>query len=220
MRESASGSRTPQGTDAFSPTSQLADFADDEARWNWLTTGSDATARNTLSSPELREGLYFLQLDNGVLYRYAGGAWKAWESDWISYSAALSAASGTFSVGSGGSAAQVTQYRYELGRVRVKYKFVLGSSGAAMGTTPKFTLPVASASPPHAYAFYLGGTVFDASVTGVLLSFVAADNTSTSIVRIAYMNNIAGLFDYPTASTPWVWAAGDALQGEFVYDPA
>lgn len=164
------------------------------------------------------------QADSGVQYRYSGSAWKPWGSDWITYTTTLSAASGTFAVGTGGSAAQVSRYRYEQGRVRVSFKFVLGSSGSSMGTAPKFSLPVAAVPPPHGNAAYvggsLGGTIFDSSSGVARLLTVLSDDTSTTVVRLFYLDNVAGLLGSPTATAPWTWAAGDALQGEFIYDPA
>jgi hypothetical protein len=180
---------------------------------------ADAAALAALTGMRLGDRAF--QVDTGVTYRYNGAAWKAWESDWITYATTLSAASGTFAVGTGGSASNVTQYRYEQGTVRVRFSFVLGTSGQSMGTTPKFTLPVASATPAHAYLIYgVVGDMLDSNVTATLFAMAAADNLSTTVVRIGYMNNVAGLFDYPTATAPWTWAAGDALQGTFTYTPA
>lgn len=74
-RESDSGTRTPEGPDAFSPTTQLATFADDESRWNTAIRVADATARNALASPELRDGILVVQLDTHELYMRNGSDW-------------------------------------------------------------------------------------------------------------------------------------------------
>lgn len=183
---------------------------------------ADSTARGAQTGMDA--GDLGIQEDTDVVYRYTGSVWKAWESDWISYTATLSAGTGSFTVGTGGSASQVTQYRYEAGTVRVRYSFVLGSSGFAVGTQPKFTLPVTAVALAHPFFGYvsgsLGGTMFDTSATALLLSVVVADNTSTTVVRPATVNNVSGLLAYPTATTPWTWAAGDAMQGSFTYEAA
>jgi hypothetical protein len=78
MRESASGSRTPQGSDAFSPTAQLADFADDEAQWNNVIVKDDATARNAMSAPELRTGILVSQKSDESLWLCTDAAGPDW----------------------------------------------------------------------------------------------------------------------------------------------
>ncbi|HTN57524.1 MAG TPA: hypothetical protein VL043_04600 [Protaetiibacter sp.] len=181
---------------------------------------ADATAQAAFTGARVGDLAY--RVDLAVTMRYDGASWVAWESDWKTYTATLSAAGGTFAIGSGGS--QSTRYRYEHGRIRVKFKFVLGTSGASMGTAPKFTLPVTAVSPPHSNAAYvagsLGGTILDASAGVARLLTVLSDDTSATVVRLFYLDNVAGLLSSPTATAPWTWAASDALQGEFVYDPA
>jgi hypothetical protein len=87
-RTSASGSRTPQGADAFSPTSQLADFADDEAKWNNVIVVADATARNALSSPQLRDGIIAVQKSDNTVWLCTAATGPSWvrirdDSGWI-----------------------------------------------------------------------------------------------------------------------------------------
>lgn len=235
-----------QGTAASSPTAPtLPDGAIELARavvGAGITATTDATITQTasftapLGSPvpfrtttEMNawtpmKGQRALDLSSDIEYRYNGTAWKPWESDWITYTTTLSAVSGTFAVGTGGSAAQVSRYRYEQGRVRVSFRLVFGTSGSSMGTAPKLTLPLAAVAPPHSNAAYvggsLGGTIFDSSSGVARLLTVFSDDTSTTVVRLFYLDNVAGLLGSPTATAPWTWAAGDALQGEFVYDPA
>jgi hypothetical protein len=176
----------------------------------------DATARAAATGAAA--GDLGVQLDTKVIYRYDGAAWRAWESDWISYSPTIA----NVAVGTGGSAASVFDYRYDQGRVKVRFKLVLGTSGASMGTTPTFTLPVAAKAVDHAYQTYASdGDMFDSSANAARLLKVFADAASTTVVRVAYLNNISGLYDYPTASTPWAsWGAGDTIRGELVYDQA
>jgi len=74
-RESDSGSRTPEGPDAFSPTTQLATFADDEARWNNFARVANASARNALVAPELRDGILVEDLDTHMIWQRVGSGW-------------------------------------------------------------------------------------------------------------------------------------------------
>lgn len=188
-----------------------------------FTLCADATARAALvTNSDAYEGLHVYQIDTKVEYLYTSSAWKAWNSDWITYTATLSSTGGgSFTVGTGGSASQVTQYRYVNGKVEVKWKFVLGSSGAAVPTEPNFTLPVTAAALAHSYQFYSGnGSIFDTSATALRMAFNIANISSTTVTRIAYIDNVAGAVNYPTATVPWTWAAGDAMQGEFSYVPA
>lgn len=168
----------------------------------------------------MQRGDLGIQGDNGIEYRYSGTTWRAWSSDWISYTPTTTG----FSVGTGGNAAANGRYRYEQGRIRVSFRFVLGTSGASMSAQPSFTLPVAAINPPHGNAAYvwgsLGGTIYDSSTAVARLLTVLSNGTSTTSVRLFYLDNVAGILASPTASAPWTWASDDALQGEFIYDPA
>lgn len=179
---------------------------------------ADATARNAQTGMVAGDRGY--QEDNKVVYLYSGSGWVAWESWWITYTPSLT----NISVGTGGSAVSSAVYRFEQGRVRVKFRFVLGSSGSSMGTTPKMTLPFEVGALNHSYnVFPSDGTMFDFSINSARLLKVVADASSTTVVRFAYIQDGSGgggLFDYPNATTPWTWASGDAISGELVYDPA
>jgi hypothetical protein len=78
VRESASGSRTPEGPDAFSPTTQLATFADDEALWNNVIVRANAAARNALAAPELRDGILVVQEDDGSIWECLDASGPTW----------------------------------------------------------------------------------------------------------------------------------------------
>lgn len=161
-----------------------------------------------------------IQVDNMVSYRYSGTAWAAWESNWTTYNTTLL----DLSIGTGGAASMLTRYRYEQGRIRVSFRFVLGTSGASIGATPRFTLPMPATPPPHGNAAYvwgsLGGTVFDSSTSVARLLVPLSAGTSTTEVRLFYLDNTAGILAGVATSAPWVWAASDAIQGELIYDPA
>lgn len=149
---------------------------------------------------------------------FNGVDWKPWQSDWITYNSVLT----NFSVGTGGSALNSTRYKWIGGRALLKAKFVLGTTSYSMGTTPKFTLPFAVAALGHDYQVYESdGDMFDFSANAVRLAKIVTDGASVTTARIAYLNNIAGLFDYPTAATPWAsWGPGDAIALSAWLDPA
>lgn len=216
-RESSSGTPTPEGTDAFAPTTQLADLADAEANWNWLTTADDATARNALASPELRDGIYCLQMDTQVLYRRISGAWEPWDSGWISYTPTLTG----FAVGTGGAAAAGTWYKYVGGRVRVKFVFVFGSSGATFPTGATVTLPsgLSMRAPYWANEVFAACQMLDSGTASTWAGLVVYNGTDVDKFRINYKNGFLTSASL-TTTAPWTWVAGDGFAGEFEYDPA
>lgn len=76
MHISDSGTPSPQGTDAFSPTTQLASLVDAEADWNTVTRVADATSRNALTAPELRDGVMAVQESDHSIWLYNGTSWQ------------------------------------------------------------------------------------------------------------------------------------------------
>ena len=136
-------------------------------------------------------------------------------TDWTAYPSGHTG----FVVGTGGSA--LTEYRRERDLIRVRYKFVFGTAAQTFPNTPKIALPAAAAALPHSYTFLNGGgDVFDTSSTRPIQSWIITDAASTSLVRIAMRVTTGDGYDYPTPSTPFLWAAGDMMQGEFTYRPA
>ncbi len=161
----------------------------------------------------MRLGDRALQVDTGIHFRYNGSAWKAWESNWITYTATLS---GT-TVGTGGT--HTGRYRWEQGRVRVQTFTVLGSSGFTFGGY-SVTLPVTAATPHSNFSGYVSSASFeDVSSGNSYEGFVAAHGTSTTQALVLLVGT-NGLRVGPHASTPFTWAAGDKIKTEFVYDPA
>lgn len=179
-----------------------------------LYKAATTTARDLLT--DMVTGDLCLVAANGITYRYSGSAWKAWSSDWISYTPTAT----NFTIGTGGSAASVFRYRYEDGLVRVRFRATLGTSGASVGTTPSFTLPVTSVTPPHRISAYDGvGSALDASAVAVANLFMYDNDNSTTVFRLYTVaaTVAAGVI---TATAPWTWAAGDSIQGDFVFEAA
>ena len=168
--------------------------------------------RNALSGAKLFSGLLWGDTTDGIEYRYASGSWKAWYSDWRTYSATLTA----MGVGAGG--ANFTEYRYLAGTVSVRYKIVLGSSGFSVGTNPNFSLPVTAVVGPNPVEAYAGlSSLYDLSTTVGYVSMISAYTANNA--RIFVLGS-GGIYSPITSSAPFTFASGDVLSGEFVYRAA
>lgn len=191
----------------------------DGSGWKMYGTArfADATARNAaIPSINRVKGMTAILTSDEVTYLYDGGAWKAWSSDWISYTPTLA----NVAIGTGGSAANTAQYRYEQGRVRMKGSAILGTTGASVSGTASFTLPVAAATPPRDWWLLAGSAEFydlSATVNYLASAFLNASSTTTFTILGPGTN---GARVATGATSPFTWAAGDALGYDFVYDPA
>lgn len=140
----------------------------------------------------------------------------AWAKNFTTYTPTVTG----FTVGTGGAAASSFKYRREGKMIRVKFRLTLGTSGASVGSSPNFTLPVNAVTPVHLLQAYAGlGSAFDVSATNIAGVIMVAENSTVDKVR---MYTIAATYAAGaiTASLPWVWAAGDTIQGEFTYEAA
>lgn len=143
---------------------------------------------------------------------------------------ALTGARGTFASsvtnltpGTGGTSS-MRYRRLGSGEVQGRYLFVYGSSGAAVGSSPRCSLP---ADPHSSYAS--GGSVsagfarvgtgilYDTSV-GAYRDAIGLLNSSREML-IAYWDTATTLAAI-SSTTPWTWAAGDRIQIDFLYEPA
>lgn len=175
--------------------------------FRWANT----TARNAQTG--MATGDVGHQTDTGVLYRYSGSTWAAWESDWISYTPTMAGVT----LGAGGSV--TASYKYVLGRIFVRIKVQLGTSGAAVTGGVSFTLPATSITPTVIPLAFNGATTYlDASATTSYIGAVGSNGSSTTAARFVSANSgsLGGL----SATSPFTWAASDAMYTEFVYDPA
>lgn len=155
---------------------------------------------------------------NGT-YKWNGSAWKAWESDWISYTSTL----GNAAVGTGGSALKSSDYRYEVGRLRLRFRAILGTSGASVTSTPTWTVPsgVSLRTPATANELIDGRiTLTDISAASNYIGHASYIGTDVDKFRIianaATTVGTAGI----SATSPFTWAAGDVISGEVVVDVA
>lgn len=102
------------------------------------------------------------------------------------------------------------------GSIDFRFKFTFGSSGSAVGTTPRFTLPVT----PHAdYAtddLFGDGFLYDSSVSQWR---PAVGRWLGTAVQVAYFPD-ANTLTAVNGTVPWTWAQGDRMVVEGLYYPA
>lgn len=174
---------------------------------------ADAAARTALSSSyALRAGDLAFQVDTAITYRHNGTTWKEWESDWITWATAPT----NLTVGSGGSASSLQRYKWITGRLYFDFKFVLGSSGASMGTSPTLNLPVTVTMNVTGSLLTGDGAVRDVSVPSTPAYTKASLGTTTTVTIVTYTGTTASI----TSTAPMTWAAGDILAGGFWAEPA
>jgi hypothetical protein len=181
----------------------------------WTSTANATTRAALVTNGDAFEGLRVYQIDTGVTYKYLSSAWEEWESGWITWATAPTG----ITVGTGGAASSLQRYMYVNGRCLFQYKFVLGSSGASVGTAPYLTLPFSLVPPSTRYATLPGdGTVYDSS--GNTQNYTKARINDTTANQ-ALISTYTGTYANITATAPFAsWAAGDQLAGEFWGDPA
>lgn len=179
---------------------------------------ANATAMNALAGMAAGDRCY--RTDNGITYRYNGAAWKRWESDWITYTPTLDG----FTIGTLGSATSSVQYRFDSGRIRLKWRFVFGTSGAGYPASPGFRMP-GSGDP--------GGTVqlvtplfanelLDSRITfndsGSISKGLAKYTNASDVDRIQFVSETAGGTATISSVSPFTWGAGDGIAGSCIAD--
>lgn len=172
---------------------------------------ANATARTAQTGMTIGE--YGYQTDTQVTYRATSAtATQPWASPWITWAPTLS----NITLGTASSTAY--QYKYSAGLVHGRYKIILGTSGMAIGTNPSLTLPVTAVAPNHANAAYNGRAVlYDNSATTNYNAAVRADASSATVVILMSQSATVAAI---TASAPFIWAASDVLEGDFIYEAA
>jgi len=161
-------------------------------------------------------GQYADDAAQGVLVRSSGAAWsRAGFSPWVSYSPTLT----NLSEGTGGAALKFAEWRYEGDSVHVKFAVTLGTTGGAfMGTIPTMALPVPAVafSTPNEYLNVKPLTLYDVSANQTYEGRISAIAASTTTVRLLGAPG-TGVAQPITAASPFSWAAGDQVVGEFTY---
>lgn len=174
-----------------------------------LYKAATTTARDLLT--DMVTGDRCLVAADGINYRYNGSAWKAWESDWITYAPTLT----NITLGTASS----TQYRYRYtgGVVEVDFSIRLGTGGSFTGS-PTMTLPVTAVAVRHAAMTYDGVASAANAALNIYPISVLASSTSTTVV--AFWTTTSGAYAQVTATVPHTWALNSVIQGKFRYVPA
>jgi hypothetical protein len=186
---------------------------------NTLPRFADATARDayyTDNSITPVLGMKNVLTSDEITYRYNGTTWKAWESDWITAAAPTLT---NIAIGTGGSAGNTQSYRYVQGRVHVRGKITLGTASASVTGIPTFTLPVTALSVLSVVNYSGMVTLRDDSAPGTWTALVASGSASTTTGRIILLGTL-GVHGAISNTSPFTWAATDAIAYDFEYDPA
>lgn len=150
-------------------------------------------------------------LDNGVTYRRLGGAWRAWESDWIAYVPSTD----TFHA----SVTKVRRYKYVAGQVVVEQISTITNPATAMTGDAVVSLPVPAAPLSNVYEAFEGRcSVMDISITTNRGAAVVADGSSVNAVR--YGVGYDPITAFVNNTVPMAVGAGDVYKAQFKYNPA
>lgn len=204
-----------RGTDTFTDTPQtVADYQrlnDTIAKMIGRRIGT-TVERNALATAEKFEGLRWKDTTDSIEYERVGSAWTPVESPWFAYTP-------TFTAFTAGASALDFKWRYtgaEL--VDVDWSIVL-AAGFSVGSTPTFSLPISGQAPSHPHAtISMNVSLYDTSAGTPREAYVRANVSSATTVAL-----VGGSPSTPvtiTASTPFTWATGDVLQGQFSYRTA
>lgn len=147
----------------------------------------------------------------GITYWWTGSAWKAWESDWITYAPTITGV--TLGTGS------TTEYRYRYvqGVVEIDYSIRLGTGGA-FTAQPTMTLPVTARALRCNDMEYDGKSSACNAAGNIYPIAVLASGASTSIVK--FWSTTAGAYAAISATAPHTWALNSVIQGIFRIVPA
>lgn len=159
----------------------------------------------------MSEGDMGYQSDTKIYYLYNGASWKAWESDWITYTPTLT------NVVLGTGAATQYRYRYVGGVVGVDFSIRLGTGGSFSGS-PTMTLPVTATALRFNSMTYDGvASAANAALNIYPISVLAAGASTTAVT---FWATTTGAYVQVTATTPHTWALNSVIQGKFRYVPA
>jgi len=184
--------------------SQVAKYA---ARFGNKTTGT--TAERGTASAWAWENLLWKDTTDGIEYLRTGGAWKAWNSGWITYTPTLT----NITLGAGGTAAFA--YQYANGDVKLKWLVTLGTGGT--WNSPSFSVPV-TMNNGHLALFSKVGW-------GSLQSFsqfweLLANRVSATEIRMYVAGGSPLTFTVVSPTVPVAVSAGLNLSGRAEYTPA
>lgn len=164
-----------------------------------LTLGSGVLNQKALSAADQ------------ITYRWNGSAWRAWESDWITYTPTLTG----ITLGTG----PTTQFRYKYvnGDVWVDFSIRLGTGGA-FTAQPTMTLPVTATALRYAAMTHPGIASAANAALNIFPIAVLANSSSTTVVT--FWSTTTGAYTAVSPTAPITWALDSVLQGKFMVVPA
>lgn len=151
------------------------------------------------------------QSDTGVIYKRLGGAWKEWDSDWITYAPTLTG----ITLGT----SPTTRYRYKWrqGICLVDYSIKLGTGGA-FTAQPTMTLPITGIALDCPDQEYDGKSSAANSAGNIYPIAVLASSSSVTIAK--FWTTTSGAYAAVSATVPHTWALGSVMRGKFEVVPA
>lgn len=151
------------------------------------------------------------RLDTGVTYLRSGGAWKAWESDFINYTPASDAFNANVT--------KIRRYRYVDGKIECEHVSTVNAFGNIVGDAA-VSLPVDAAPLSNGYQQFenLTGSAWDLSATTNHMFLVEANINSVS--SVLYALGASSITGFVTSSAPFALDSGDVYRAVFRYTPA
>lgn len=174
---------------------------------------ADATARGLLTGMTAGDLAY--QLDTGIIYKYSGSAWIAWQSEYANYTP--SSTSG-WTAGTGGSSSFI--WKYINGEVQIELILTVGTS-PTIGT-PTFQLPTSINSSYPQYSFLGTGHASSNNAGANVSPVTVLRNVATSQMSI-FATNVAST--YPalagmSTTAPVTFVSGGYIMARLSYRPA
>lgn len=174
--------------------------------YRWTNAG-ERTAQTGMQAGDLG-----FQASDGVTFRYNGTAWKAWSSEWITYTATLTG----LNVGNG---TQTSAYRYQDGTAWVVGTFVWGStSSLTSGVT--LSHPMTTDALTGGASMNLGTAVFHQPGVRSEMGLIQGINTTSCEVRTQGSSGAVVAPGAVSATAPFTWATGNRILWNYRITPA
>lgn len=167
----------------------------------------------------MAEGDTGWQNDTNIYYHYTGAAWKAWDSNWITYTSTLTG----ITLGTGGTS--TSRYKYEAGLIVDDWRIIFGTGGSISGGTATRTLPVPASAAEKVAAYgglrALTGWYEDVS-TPTSYGLACIFENSVSVIRIGVVdsNAVSAKFTSANTTVPVAGAVDDAIHARYTYEAA
>ena len=160
------------------------------------------------------EGMEIYCLADDAKYVYDGTAWLAFDSKWQTYTPTLT----NLTIGN---RTRTCKYFRTGKKCTVRVHLLFGST-TSMGTDPRVALPFTGAAIPGTGNILVEGvlSVYDVSATGIYYGHFGNATTTGASMRVTATNGTYAAVQVMASATPFTWATGDEIGGEFTYDMA